>query len=95
MLSASNGQRIARKNMKEESLSYPTGRSGQYLPLGMKRFHDWYLRALTMDIEIIEAKYPSTTFGGPKGKIAFSFDDIQTMFHLGCMETNLIKTWCL
>jgi len=48
-----------------------------------------------MDIEVIEARYPSKTFGGPKGKIAFTFDDIQTMFHLGEMETNLIKTWFL
>jgi len=30
MLSASNGQWIARKNMKEANLSYPTGRSSTY-----------------------------------------------------------------
>jgi hypothetical protein len=41
----------------------------QYLPYGMRRFHDWYLRALSMDIEVIEARYPSKTFGGPKGKL--------------------------
>jgi hypothetical protein len=29
-----------------------------------------------MDIEVIEARYPSKTFGGPKGKIAFTFDDV-------------------
>ena len=61
----------------------------------MRRFHDWYLRALSTDIEVIEARYPSKTFGGPKGKIAFTFDDVQTMFHLRKIETNLIKTWCL
>jgi hypothetical protein len=39
----------------------------QYLPYGMRRFHDWYLCALSTDIEVIEARYPSKTFGGPKG----------------------------
>ena len=65
------------------------------LSLGMKRFHDWYLRALQTKIQIIQARFSANTFGGLEGVIAFDFNDVKTMFHLGEMETNLIKTWFL
>lgn len=67
----------------------------QYLPIGMKRFHDWYLRAIPTKVHLIEARFPPMTFGGPIGQIAFDFDDIHTIFRLGEMETNLIRVWCL
>ena len=64
----------------------------QRLPLGMRRFHDWYLRVLPMSIDLIQACFPTGTFGSPARKIVF---DMHTCFHLGEMETNLIRTWCL
>ena len=70
-------------------------RTLQLCPRGMKMFHDWYLRALSTDVNVITARFPENTFGGPVGTIAFDFDDVQTMFRLGYMETNLIRVWCL
>ena len=67
----------------------------QCLPLGMKRFYDWYLRVLLTSIDLVQACFPTGTFGSPAGKIIFDFNDMQTCFHLGAMEMNLIHTRCL
>jgi hypothetical protein len=67
----------------------------QRLPLGMGRFHDWYLCVLPMSIDLVQACFPADTFGSLARKIVFEFDDMQTCFHLGAMEMNLIRTWCL
>ena len=67
----------------------------QRLPLGMKRFHDWYLRVIPTTIDLIQACFPAGTFTGPAGKIIFDFNDIQTCFHLGAIKMNLIRTWFL
>jgi hypothetical protein len=61
----------------------------------MKRFHDWYLRVIPTTIDLIQARFPAGTFGGPTRKIIFDFNDVQTFFHLGAIEMNLIRTWCL
>jgi hypothetical protein len=79
----------------ERGKPFLPNRDIQRLPLGMKRFHDWYLRVLLTTINIIHARFPPNTFGGPKGEIVFDFNDMQTAFHLGYLETNLIRTWCL
>jgi hypothetical protein len=65
------------------------------LPHHMRRFHYWYLRVIPTKLTIIQAIVPTGTFGAPEGTIAFDFDDIQTCFHLGSMEMNLIRMWCL
>ena len=69
-------------NKPEHPLKYQRGknflpnRALQLCPRGMKMFHDWYLRALSTDINIISARFPDNTFGGPLGTIPFDFDDI-------------------
>jgi hypothetical protein len=67
----------------------------QCLPLGMKRFHDWYLHVLPTSIALVQRRFPASTFGSPTRKIIFDFNDMQTCFHLGAMKTNLIRTWFL
>ena len=67
----------------------------QRLPHGMRRFHDWYLRVLLTSIDLVQACFPTSTFESPARKIIFDFNDMQTCFHLGAMEMNLIRTWCL
>ena len=67
----------------------------QRLPHGMRRFHDWYLCVLLKRIDLVQACFPTGTFGSPARKIVFDFNDMQTCFHLGAMEMNLIRTWCL
>ena len=57
------------------------------LPLGMRRFHDWYLRVLLTSIDLVQACFPTGTFGRSAGKIIFDF---KTCFHLGAIEMNLI-----
>ena len=84
---------IARKHMKEESLSYQTGTSSAYhlewkgSMIGTCVFSRWKYKSY---------KHASpNTFGGPKGKIVFDFNDMQIAFHLEEIEMNLIHTWCL
>ena len=66
----------------------------QRLPLGMRRFHDWYLRVLPTSIDPIQACFPTDTFGSLAGKIIVDFNDMHTCFHLEETEMNLIRT-CL
>ena len=47
-----------------------------HLPLGMRRFHDWYLHVLPTTIDLIQACFPAGTFGGLAEKIIFDFNDI-------------------
>ena len=79
----------------ERGKPFLPNRDIQRLPLGMRRFHDWYLCVLPTSIDLIQACFPTGTFGSPAGKIVFDFNDMQTCFHLGEMEMNLIRTWCL
>ena len=52
----------------------------QRLPLGMRRFHDWYLRVIPTTIDLIQARFPAGTFGSPTRNIIFDFNDVQTFF---------------
>ena len=79
----------------ERGKPFLPNRDIQRLPFGMRRFHDWYLRVFLTSIDPVEACFPTGTFGSPVGKIIFDFNDMQTCFHLGAMEMNLIRTWCL
>jgi hypothetical protein len=67
----------------------------QRMPLEMRNFHDWYLHVAPTSLDIIQACFPAGTFGSPSREIVFDFNDVQTHFHLGAMEMNLIRTWCL
>jgi hypothetical protein len=66
------------------------------MPIGMKMFHDWYLRARWYPaLSQIKAVFPKGTFGGADGDLMFHFADMQKCFHLGMMELNLVRVWCL
>jgi hypothetical protein len=65
------------------------------MPLGMRKFLDWYLRVVPTKLNIIQACIPAGTIGTPAREIVFDFSDVQTCFHLGAMEMNLISMWCL
>ncbi|XP_066314476.1 uncharacterized protein, partial [Miscanthus floridulus] len=79
----------------EKGKNFLPNRVIQCLPRGMRKFHDWYLRAQITELEILQAWIPAGTFGAPGGQIAVEFKDIQACFHLGRMEMNLIRMWCL
>lgn len=79
----------------ERGKSFLPNRVIQHMPLGMRKFHDWYLRVVPTKLDIIQAWYPVGTFGSPFGTIVFDFNDVHTCFHLGAMEMNLVRTWCL
>ena len=67
----------------------------QRMPIGMRKFHDWYLRAHLTRLNEIKAVFPEGTFGGIAGDLMFDFEDMQACFHLGMMEMNLVRVWCL
>ena len=79
----------------ERGKPFLSNRDIQRLPLGMRRFHDWYLRVFLTSIYLVQAYFPVGTFGSPAEKIIFDFNDMQTCFHLRAMEMNLVHTWCL
>jgi len=79
----------------EKGKNFLPNRVIQCLPRGMRKFHDWYLRAQITELEILQAWIPAGTFGALGGQIAVEFKDIQACFHLGRMEMNLIRMWCL
>ncbi|XP_066392050.1 uncharacterized protein [Miscanthus floridulus] len=79
----------------EKGKNFLPNRVLQCLPRGMRKFHDWYLRAQITELEILQAWIPAGTFGALGGQIAVEFKDIQVCFHLGRMEMNLIRIWCL
>jgi len=79
----------------EKGKNFLPNRVIQCLPRGMRKFHDWYLRAQITELEILQAWIPAGTFGAPGGQIAVEFKDIQACFHLERMEMNLIHMWCL
>jgi hypothetical protein len=62
----------------ERGKPFLPNRDIQCLPLGMRKFHDWYLRVIPMTIDLIQARFPAGTFGGLAGKIVFDFSDFQT-----------------
>ena len=67
----------------ERGKPFLPNRDIQRLPLGMRRFHDWYLCVLPMSIDLIQACFPTGTFGSPAEKIVFDFNDIvDTMYVL-------------
>ena len=76
-------------NKYEKGKNFLPNRVIPCLPRGMRKFHDWYLRAQITELEILQAWIPADTFG------AIEFKDIQACFHLGRMEMNLIRMWCL
>ena len=68
----------------------------QRMPIGMGKFHNWYLRAHLTRLNEIKAVFPAEgTFGGAAGDLMFDFEDMQACFHLGMMEMNLVRVWCL
>ncbi|XP_066334670.1 uncharacterized protein [Miscanthus floridulus] len=79
----------------EKGKNFLPNRVIQCLPRGMRKFHDWYLRAQITELEILQAWIPAGTFRAPGGQITIEFKDIQACFHLGRMEMNLIRIWCL
>ena len=79
----------------ERGKPFLPNRDIQRLPLGIRRFHDWYLHVLLTSIDLVQACFPTGTFESPARKIIFDFNDMQTCFHLGAMEMNLIHKWCL
>jgi len=60
----------------ERGKPFLPNRDIQRLPLGMRRFHDWYLRVIPTTIDLIQARFPAGTFGGPAGKTIFDFNDV-------------------
>jgi hypothetical protein len=67
----------------------------QRMPAGMRKFHDWYLRAESTILNDMKVVFTDGTFGGPARKILFDFQDMQECFHLGMMEMSLVRLWCL
>jgi hypothetical protein len=67
----------------------------QLMPIEMRKFYDWYLRAHPTRLNEIKVVFPEGTFDGAAGHLMFDFEDMQECFHLEMMEINLVRVWCL
>jgi hypothetical protein len=52
----------------------------------MKRLHNWYMRASSVEINAFSVAVPPLTFMGGACKIPIDFEDIWLMFRLGKLE---------
>jgi hypothetical protein len=46
------------------------------MPIRMRKFHDWYLRAHPTRLNEIKAVFPEGTFRGAAGHLMFDIEDM-------------------
>jgi hypothetical protein len=52
------------------------------VPAGIKRLHDWYMRASSVGINAISVNIPDHTFIGLDQKVFVAFEDMWLMMNL-------------
>jgi len=60
--------------------------------------HDWYKRACRLGLRSLGAPHHKDVFGlkGPQiNDIMFNFEDIQQMFRLSQLGSEMVRLWCM
>jgi hypothetical protein len=66
------------------------------LPTKMRRFHDWYLKKSTEDLEMFGMLVKPGDSALQNEKVVWlRFTDIYEIYHLDTVNTNLMMVWCL
>jgi len=95
-----------RNPMREDYNNVPTNKYVLGRPLlqwcelrgvsrAMKRLHDWYMGASSVEINAFSVAVPPLAFMGGNRKIIVDFEDIWLMFCLGKLNIQLMGVWCL
>ena len=69
------------------------------VPWEMKRMHAWYMRACSLGLRGLQARYPLDVFGPtllPQAKeINLDFHDLHDLFRLQMIDVQVIRLWCM
>jgi len=63
----------------------------------IKRFHDWYMRAVHAGLHAIRVDIPADVFatGNEKSKAFVTFEDMHLLLNYRRLDVQLITIWCL
>jgi hypothetical protein len=65
------------------------------VPTGIKRLHDWYMRASSVSIEDINVHIPDHAFIGSDQKAFLAFDDMWLMMNLQKLDVQVVTLFAL
>ena len=65
------------------------------IPAGIKRLHDWYMRASSVGIDTINVSIPPHAFFSGRDKAIITFEDIWLMMNLQRLDVQLITVFAL
>jgi hypothetical protein len=65
------------------------------LPAGIKRLHDWYMRASSIGIDTISVHVQGNVFYGLSDNTFIAFEDMWLMMNLERLDMQLITVFAL
>src|SRR5688500_15795580 len=65
------------------------------VPAGIKRLHDWYMRASSVGIDAISVHIPDHAFIGSDQKAFLAFEDMWLMMNLHKLDVQLVTLFAL
>jgi hypothetical protein len=65
------------------------------VPPGIKRLHDWYMRASSVGIDAIGVHIPDQAFIGSDQKAFLAFEDMWLMMNLQKLDVQLVTLFAL
>jgi hypothetical protein len=65
------------------------------VPAGVKRFHDWYMRASSVGIDTISVDIPAEAFNSDHTRAIVTFEDMWLMMNLQRLDVQLITVFAL
>ena len=65
------------------------------LPAGIKRLHDWYMRASSIGIDTINVHVQGNVFYGLSDNAFIAFEDMWLMMNLERLDVQLITVFAL
>lgn len=65
------------------------------IPAGIKRMHDWYMRASYAGIDSIYAIIPEDAFLGGQSSCMFNFEDLWLMMNLKRLDVQIVTLFAL
>ena len=65
------------------------------IPAGIKRMHDWYMRAASVGIDTINVIIPPKAFNSERTKAIVTFEDMWLMMNLQRLDVQLVTVFAL
>jgi hypothetical protein len=65
------------------------------IPAGVKRLHDWYMRASSVGIDTINVSIPPAAFVSGRQTTVITFEDMWLMMNLQRLDVQLITVFAL